>query len=670
MELSLPSEAVSNPRPAASASGLIEFFRHHGVWSPGVKLFRRMQFKAKAAIISGVFMVPLVVVSTALWHAEQTVIDFAVKERAGIAVMEEFAHFFNEVTNARNAARATLGGFDAKSDYVAARTAADKAMDAIERQLKDSGDPLAMRANVDKVKAAWAQTASAQDGAADKGHMPFGPLMELAREAISRMGDDSNLVLDPDVDSFYLINAMVLSMPKVQEDTGQLWGWSTFAAGKGQLDKQQLANINVWLAATHAGVIDLRDSIGRAVKASPQIKGKIDLSLLDKVDTFGNLARSAVVDGKDVDAARLYAAGKEAVASLDKLYDSTLPVIDDLLAARIKSARQELAILGAVVLLFVAIGAYLFYSFFLVTHGGLREVQKHLEAMTAGDLTTRPNPWGHDEAARLMLSLSDMQGSLRAIVGQVRGSSDSIVHASSEIAAASMDLSSRTEQTAANLEESASSMEEISSTVRQTADNAVQAAQLAAGNAKVAVRGGEVIGQVVATMQDIHGSSSKIGEIIGTIDGIAFQTNILALNAAVEAARAGEQGRGFAVVASEVRSLAQRSAQAAKEIKNLITSSVEKVESGTRVVQGAGETMQELVANAKRMNDLLAEISTAANEQSSGVTQVGSAVQDLDRMTQQNAALVEQTAAAASALKDQAVDLAARVAKFKLPAGT
>jgi methyl-accepting chemotaxis protein len=232
-----------------------------------------------------------------------------------------------------------------------------------------------------------------------------------------------------------------------------------------------------------------------------------------------------------------------------------------------------------------------------------------------------------------------------------------------------MDLSARTEQTAANLEQSAASMEEISSTVRHTADNVRQAAEVAANNSQAAARGGSVIAEVVSTMDDINNSSRKIGDIIGVIDGIAFQTNILALNAAVEAARAGEQGRGFAVVAAEVRSLAQRSAQAAKEIKTLISTSVEKVASGSKVVKDAGVTMQELVANAGRMNELLAEISSAASEQSEGVAQVGSAVSELDRMTQQNAALVEQTAAAASALKDQAIGLASEVDSFKLPAG-
>lgn len=330
--------------------------------------------------------------------------------------------------------------------------------------------------------------------------------------------------------------------------------------------------------------------------------------------------------------------------------------------------HQRLAWVGGVLAVALLIVSYLFVSFYRAMDGGLKETRQHLRAMTAGDLTTLLSPWGKDEAAELMLDLRSMQESLRAIVTRVRGSSTSIVHASQKISSASTDLSARTAQTAASLETSASSMEEISSTAKHAADNVRQAAQVAADNSQSATRGGAVIAEVVRTMQDINTSSRKIGDIIGTIDGIAFQTNILALNAAVEAARAGEQGRGFAVVAAEVRSLAQRSAQAAKEIKLLITSSVEKVESGSRVVAGAGDTMQELVGNARRINELLSEISTSASEQSIGVAQVGSAVSELDQMTQQNATLVEQTAAAASALADQAASLASEVKKFKVPA--
>ena len=269
-----------------------------------------------------------------------------------------------------------------------------------------------------------------------------------------------------------------------------------------------------------------------------------------------------------------------------------------------------------------------------------------------------------------MLLLDDMQKALRIMVLHVRTASDGIVHASTEIAEGSMDLSARTEQTAANLEESAASMEQIGATVRNTADHTSEASRIAGDNALVAQRGGEVMGQMVATMEQIHASSSRIADIIGTIDGIAFQTNILALNAAVEAARAGEHGRGFAVVASEVRALAQRSAGAAAEVRTLINDSVERVQTGTGIVREAGGTIGEVVGGAQRIRGLLEQVRQSAQEQAQGVAQVGEAVQDLDRSTQQNAALVEQTAAAASSLKDQAMALAAEVARFRLPEGS
>ena len=262
-------------------------------------------------------------------------------------------------------------------------------------------------------------------------------------------------------------------------------------------------------------------------------------------------------------------------------------------------------------------------------------------------------------------------GALRHVeqsIVQVRQAADSIGTASSEIASGNQDLSGRTEQTAANLQQAASSMEQLTGTVAHSADSAAQANQLAASAADVARRGGQVVAQVVSTMDDISASSRKIADIIGVIDGIAFQTNILALNAAVEAARAGEQGRGFAVVAAEVRSLAQRSAEAAKEIKALIGSSVDKVETGSRLVGDAGSTMTEIVASVQRVSDIIGEISAAAREQSSGLGQVNSAVADLDRMTQQNAALVEQSAAAAHSLEDQARKLTQVVATFRLDA--
>ncbi|MBV8125157.1 MAG: MCP four helix bundle domain-containing protein [Paucibacter sp.] len=287
-------------------------------------------------------------------------------------------------------------------------------------------------------------------------------------------------------------------------------------------------------------------------------------------------------------------------------------------------------------------------------------------SVATGDLSIHVEVNAKDETGQLLASLKGMTENLSRIVGTVRSGSDNVATASAEIAQGSLDLSSRTEEQASALEETAATMEQLSSTVRNNTDNAKQANHLAQDAAGVATQGGLVMDQVVSTMQGISDSSRKIGDIIGVIDGIAFQTNILALNAAVEAARAGEQGRGFAVVAAEVRSLAQRSAEAAKEIKSLITSNVEQVEKGSVLVGQAGKTMGEIVGSIKRVSDIVSEISSATSEQSSGIQQVGDTVEKMDQVTQQNAALVEESAAAAESLKHQAQQLVEAVSVFKL----
>ena len=349
------------------------------------------------------------------------------------------------------------------------------------------------------------------------------------------------------------------------------------------------------------------------------------------------------------------------VAALDKRRDA--------IRADATALRVRYAIMGIVSsMALLAAGLFLAWRLVRSITVPLGQAVDAIDAIAGGDLTCELQSTRKDEFGHMLRSLSAMTTQLRNVVGQVRTGVDAVSSASVQIASGNHDLSARTEQTASNLEETAASMEQLTATVSQSADTARQANQLAGTAAQAAARGGEVVGQVVASMQQITDSSRKISDIIGTIDGIAFQTNILALNAAVEAARAGEQGRGFAVVASEVRSLAGRSAEAAKEIKTLIGTSVQNVESGSAQVAQAGQTMQEIVASVQRVSDLIGEITASSTEQRDGIAQVNQAVTHLDQMTQQNAALVEESTAAAASMRDQAQRLAEVVSVFNVGA--
>lgn len=320
---------------------------------------------------------------------------------------------------------------------------------------------------------------------------------------------------------------------------------------------------------------------------------------------------------------------------------------------------------GAVLMLLVVTGSAMWWLRNMLVQP-LNIMRSHFDRIAAGDLATPIQVYGRNEISQLFASLQRMQQSLIGTVGAVRDGAESILIGLQEISEGNNDLSSRTEQQAASLEETAASMEQLTATVKQNADNARQASQLARDASTTAAKGGELAGDVVTTMHDIANSSQKIGAITSVIDGIAFQTNILALNAAVEAARAGEQGRGFAVVAGEVRNLAQRSAQAAKEIKGLIDESVSRVKQGSVLVENSGATMQDIVRSVTRVTDIMGEIASASDEQSRGIEQVTQAVTQMDQVTQQNAALVEEAASAATALEDQAITLADAVSVFRL----
>ncbi len=432
------------------------------------------------------------------------------------------------------------------------------------------------------------------------------------------------------------------------------------------VDANMAAISKLWASYT---AIKLSDDEQRLAKAFVDDRKKFEEGLQPALVA---LRANDVIEGQNI-----------LVNKIPPLYAPVKKGVDALSQLQVDGAKKEFSDASAryatfkFVSLVSIVGGLLFAGLFgfvtLRTITGQLGAEPSDAAMLAqsvgeGDLTTRVNVKSGDSTS-LMAQLKSMQDNLTQVVTNVRNGSEGVATASAEIAQGNQDLSARTEQQASALEKTASSMSELSSTVKQNADSARQANQLAMNASTVAIKGGEVVSQVVQTMKGINESSRKISDIISVIDGIAFQTNILALNAAVEAARAGEQGRGFAVVASEVRSLAGRSAEAAKEIKQLINASVERVEHGSALVDQAGVTMTEVVTSIQRVTDIMGEISAASNEQSVGVAQVGEALAQMDQATQKNAALVEQMAAAASSLKSQAHDLVGTVAVFKLAHG-
>jgi methyl-accepting chemotaxis protein len=606
-----------------------------------VRLFRRLGFRSKALIVSTCFVVPLAVVSASWFSSEVAALEFTRREADGTRFLKAVMAMQVQALEFRALAAQGQPG-DALLARLGESAQALRTAQPVHQPFVDTRalDTLGQRLDALRGRADLA----AHDA-----------LVEQIDAMISQVLDTSNLALDPEAASYYLMDATLVRLPELGDQIQRL-GLHAQRDGIEALSTRDAA-----LLARHH-LEELRSTLDRVVPLLPQLKADARIDEL-----LGALERSHAAATRPGQEATALTASRDAITRMQQSQAIMLAELERMLDQRADDKLRTEVAVGLAMLISLSTALYLFHCFFLVMNGGLRETRRHLKAMTEGDLTTAPSPWGRDEAAALMLDLRDMQHALRHMVSSVRSASHDIVHSSAEIADGMHDLSRRSEQSADSLQQSAAAMEQISVTVKNTSAHTAEVSKLARDNAAAANEGGRVMGTVVETMEGIRSSSARISDIIGTIDGIAFQTNILALNAAVEAARAGEQGRGFAVVAGEVRTLAQRSAQAAQEIKRIIGTSVSQVETGTAVVRQAGDSIRHIVDASRRVNELLEDIATGAREQSLGIEQIGESVHALDSATQQNSALVEQTAAASSAMRSQADALAQEVARFKLP---
>ena len=559
----------------------------------------------------------------------------------------------------------------------AVREAVNKAMDFVDASLKAQSASAALVSSWAEHRQRWTaleQAVAARQLQPSESLKQHSQLIASFMVFTERVLDDYKLAQDPVLATSSLIRGTLTQAPWLAEKMGVLRAQGASALAQGTLPPESRAT----LLAVQSRVGELYDGMLRDLDKAAQGDATLKAQLSSGTQALKQqITATLVVTNREViEAPSLSmpapAFFDELTRTIDGLYDFNAVAMKglvDALESRVQGLRNAMFMMVGVLLLVMAGALALGFVFVRSITTPLRKGVNVARAVARGDLTVRIEVRGSNEAAHLMEALQEMQASLAEIVCAVHEGSESVAIASTQIAQGNNDLSSRTESQASALEQTAAAMEQLGSTVHQNADNARTANQLAQSASTVAVQGGAVVAQVVDTMKGISAASHRISEIIGVIDGIAFQTNILALNAAVEAARAGEQGRGFAVVASEVRSLAGRSAEAAKEIKTLIGVSVERVDKGSALVDQAGATMTEVVGSIRRVTDLMGEITSASMEQSQAVAQVGEAVTQMDQTTQQNAALVEESAAAADSLKDQAQDLVRVVSVFKLPEG-
>jgi methyl-accepting chemotaxis protein len=640
--------------------------------SPAAYLMDRIRVLPKFILISSVVLVPLLILLFQLQRELTVSAEFARKEKVGVVYISRLLELSGLLQAARAAGSAAEEDDNAalQATFAEAQRKIVMQMQAIDA-LRDIRAELGLNDDWHAFERAWADAAKGSGKSDGPGvYERYRSVSALLKKHVGLAAASANLNKDPDLDSFYLANAATATLIALAADLDDIRSLTAATVARKEITLAEARKISELGVLTRRSLANATEDIAAALRQNPSLGPDLQAPLkqLDAVGAMlaahaGDLSNSEFFKGSAVDYLVATAVPMDAVYRLAGRAGADLDLI---LSRRLDAIRrnQTLAYLPAV--LGILISAYFMMAFYLSFRRSLNMLAASMERMYNGDLSSDSAAAGSDELAALLRRVGAMKLRLASMIAGVRDSSAMIDEGVKEIALGNQYLSSRTEQQAASLEETAASMEQLTSTVRQNADNAKEAGELVVSASDFATKGGQVVGQVVGTMGSIKESSRKIVDIIGVIDGIAFQTNILALNAAVEAARAGEQGRGFAVVAAEVRSLAQRSAGAAKEIKVLIGDSVGKIDAGGMLVDEAGKTMDEIVLSVRHVSDIMQEIAAASREQRSGIEQVNRSVTQIDEMTQQNAALVEEAAAAAESMQDQAAALAHAVAVFKL----
>ena len=632
----------------------------------------------KFALIGAISGCAALVPSVLVIHQEWLAMTHAQTEAAGMAPAGDILELVRLTQQHRGQSAGALSGNStakAKREELQPRVnqAWNKAIQSVgqvDTQVGASGQ---------KIQGNWqalTQAVTQQQLSGEQSNQRHTGLIEAQMDWLDALMDASGLELEPEASNSHLITATLLHLPHMAESMGQARARGAAILGKGEATAEQRILVRAIAENARTAFRAARASLDSAIAADPSLKPPLEQSIGQALNAAESAiatvqAKIVTADKLDYPVADYLSTMTHAIDVQYELIGTARTLLSQRLDQRAQTNRIKLIGLATAIVVLSTLGGLVI---FVIARGTLRELGGEpdyaadiVRAIAGGNLAvnvqTRPG-----DRTSLLATMEMMREHLSQTVTHVRLSSDSIATGSREIAMGNADLSQRTEEQASNLQNTASSMEQLGSTVRHNAETAQSAAQLAASASTVATRGGEIVTEVVATMSDIHARSQKIADIIGVIDGIAFQTNILALNAAVEAARAGEHGRGFAVVAGEVRSLSQRSAEAAREIKSLINASVDTVAAGTALVDTAGRTMQDIVQQVRQVSDLIGEISHASSEQTAGITQVADAVAQLDQVTQQNAALVEQSAAAADSLSQQARKLVEAVTFFKTDA--